>query len=57
VKASLGLEPSWVIQNECSRQTMIAIHVAVRNHNIREKVELIRPMRQDKERAYVIENT
>ena len=57
MKASLGLEPSWVIQNECSRQTMIAIHVAVRNHNIREKVELIRPMRQDKERAYVIENT
>jgi hypothetical protein len=32
VKASLGLEPDWVIQNECSRQIRIAIHVAVRNH-------------------------
>jgi hypothetical protein len=35
----------------------IAIHVAVRNYKYKKKIELIRPIRQDKEGAYVIENT
>jgi hypothetical protein len=37
VKLSLGAEPCWVIQNECSRETRMAVHMAVRNHEYKRK--------------------
>jgi len=53
VKLSLELKPWWVIQKECSRQMRMAVHEAVRNNNIRERVGLIRPMKEHKEGTYI----
>jgi hypothetical protein len=37
VKASMELEPCWVIQKECSRETRMAIDVAIRNKKDKRK--------------------
>ena len=40
MKLPLALEPFWAIQNECSRQIRMAIHLAVRNDEYQKKKKI-----------------